>query len=168
MLPFALFYWFFLVVNAVPATLGLCFPFGILGDWTPFYSSSLGHNVPELLVMHCARMCFALSLTLGVILFALRHEPLRLRAITLFFTCIGTALYSSREWLIDVPLATRLGLDLDADTHPRAVQFLVGALHGSTPQVITVIAIVGAIVAAHALHASTTKQQTDPPSNKQD
>ena len=158
-LPFSLTYWFIAAVNGLPAALGLCFPFGILGDSTPFFDPAVAADVQDLLVVHCARMSFGLALTLAAVLVALCREELRLRAKLLLLSCLGTLAYATGELVWDRQAAARLQLDLDSEAHPRAVQFLVGALHGNTPHVIVGVAALCAAVAARELvHAGKERK----------
>jgi len=155
--PFTAFYWFIAVVNGIPGALGLLFPFGILGEFTPFYSPAYSEDVEELLVVHCARMNFALAVALALLFVLLRKESVQTRAKLLLVTCCATFVYAFGEMVFDTRSAIRLNLDLDGNTkYSKAVQFLIGGLHGDTPQTVTAIAGVGAVLAAFVLLSSVS------------
>lgn len=122
--------------------LGMCFPFGVLGDYTPFYSSTLGINETELMTIHLCRMCQVTSFCLGCLFLALRNESTRIRALLLGSVSLASMIFSLGEILLDVPRAQRLGIDNSSpEKYPRAVQFLIGCLDGGSHGTLAVAAM---------------------------
>ncbi|CAB9498669.1 expressed unknown protein [Seminavis robusta] len=165
MIVFTVVYYIIGAINLLTGALGMISPFGILGDFTLFYSDALGVDETELLTVHLARMCQTLAFGMGLLFVLLRGESQRVRAILLAVNSITAIWYSLGEILFDAPRAQRLGLDWPApekvQQYSRPIQFLIGALDGGSAGA-AFIAVVGLLVSILAY----MKANDDPSSKK--
>jgi hypothetical protein len=166
------------VVNLGAGALGLWRPFGILGVARPSTFSLLTQHYGdgdddndavllsnELLIhLLLSRMCFALNVTVGLLLVCVSNESLRIRHIVLRLVCTGTAVYSAGEVWIDTPVALRLGLNMQDPTQSSSlpIQFVLEALNGAS-FVIFLLAVGGMLLATISLISLRRQQEPQSP-----
>lgn len=153
-------------------------PFGILGVARPSTFSLLTQHYGdgdddndavllsnELLIhLLLSRMCFALNVTVGLLLVCVSNESLRIRHIVLRLVCTGTAVYSAGEVWIDTPVALRLGLNMQDPTQSSSlpIQFVLEALNGAS-FVIFLLAVGGMLLATISLISLRRQQEPQSP-----
>mmetsp|Transcript_15211 Transcript_15211/g.23819 ORF Transcript_15211/g.23819 Transcript_15211/m.23819 type:complete len:164 (-) Transcript_15211:53-544(-) len=126
-------YYLTFIIHLCVGFLGMCYPFGILGDYTPFYSPQLGIDITELMTVHLARMCQVNSFFIGLLFFMLRNESKKVRSLLVLSVNLAAVVFSLGEMYLDAPRAVRLGIDITpSPTATRSVQFLVGCLDGGS------------------------------------
>jgi hypothetical protein len=126
-------YYLTAVIQLLVGALGMCFPFGILGVYLPFYSIELGQDETELLTTHLARMCQVTAFFTGILFLLLRHESIFVRGTLVLVTNAATVVYSIGEIALDAQRADRLGIDITKpEDYSRPIQFLIGCLDGGS------------------------------------
>ena len=163
-------------IQLVAGAVGMVYPFGILGDFTIFYSDDFASptarsNDPntaaaftELMTLHLCRMCQVTAFFQGILFLVLRTESHTVRSKILSLSSLATIVYSLGEVYIDTPRAKRLGIDIYAETTPiedysRSIQFLLGCLNGgslSTLILATVCFMIGIITPYYIVDETTT------------
>lgn len=149
------------IIQLLVGALGMCFPFGILGVYIPFYSmDDLGRDETELMTLHLARMCQVTSFFTGILFILLRHQSMSVRATLVMVTNTCAMMYSIGEMTIDAARADRLGIDISTpEKYSRSIQFLIGCLDGGSMGTL-VLSSLFCLVAIIALLLQNTTQET--------
>ena len=136
-------------IQLIAGGLGMIFPFGIIGDFTPFYSNDFvatsssqstettteaAEAHVELMTLHLARMCQVTSFFQGILFLSMTNESYKVKAKILAISSMATIVYSIGEILLDTQRATtKLNIDIyHPELYSRSIQFLIGCLDGGS------------------------------------